>query len=88
MLNTDASKVAYYVGIYYTQLQYDVGPSVVGGRTAAPHSWPWQLSLHLDRNADPDNPDWSFVPRFTHTCGAFPLTDTWILTAAHCVEGG
>ena len=42
----------------------------MGGSTATPNSWPWQLSLRY-RNA--------------HLCGASLISPGWAITAAHCV---
>lgn len=53
-------------------------PKVVGGKSAAPNSHPWQVSLGV-----------SWVPdqREAHFCGGALLSDMWIVTAAHCVRG-
>ncbi|XP_076042404.1 brachyurin-like isoform X2 [Oratosquilla oratoria] len=46
---------------------------IVGGTEAVPHSYPWQVALFIDR---------SFF------CGGALISDEWILTAAHCTDGG
>uniref|UniRef100_A0A2K5YSM9 Peptidase S1 domain-containing protein n=1 Tax=Mandrillus leucophaeus TaxID=9568 RepID=A0A2K5YSM9_MANLE len=49
---------------------------VVGGETAQPHSWPWQISLqYLENN------------RWWHTCGGTLIASNFVLTAAHCING-
>jgi len=45
---------------------------IVGGVEASPNQWPWQVALFVD-NA------WF--------CGGSLISDTHVLTAAHCVEG-
>jgi trypsin len=48
-----------------------VQPRIVGGQPAPITAFPWQVSLDLG-NA---------------FCGGALISDTWILTAAHCVQG-
>ena len=60
----------------------DGSVDIVGGRDAEPGNWPWQLSLQFDRNAGTGLPG-----DYAHTCGASLLSDWWVLTAAHCVDG-
>lgn len=46
---------------------------MVGGDDAAPHSWPWQISLS--------------VRGTNHICGGSLIKPNWVITAAHCVSG-
>ncbi|XP_007457640.1 PREDICTED: plasminogen-like isoform X5 [Lipotes vexillifer] len=47
---------------------------VVGGCVAAPHSWPWQVSLRKR------------FPSRSHFCGGTLISPEWVLTAAHCLD--
>lgn len=48
------------------------GARIMGGQTAAPNSWPWQLSLREKGGK--------------HYCGASLISSEWAVTAAHCVK--
>ena len=47
---------------------------VVSGQTASPHSWPWQVSFRRTGST-------------FHFCGGSLISDQWVVTAAHCVQG-
>nr|XP_005590894.1 PREDICTED: mastin-like [Macaca fascicularis] len=48
----------------------------VGGHSAPPGKWPWQVSL---RTFDKEQNQWG------HSCGGSLIHTQWVLTAAHCV---
>uniref|UniRef100_A0A8C3THD4 Transmembrane protease serine n=2 Tax=Chelydra serpentina TaxID=8475 RepID=A0A8C3THD4_CHESE len=45
---------------------------ITGGMSAQDGEWPWQASLQLSG---------------IHRCGATLISDTWLVTAAHCFKG-
>lgn len=48
-------------------------PDIVGGRTAAPGAWPWQVAVETET---------AFSGGF---CGGSLIAPDWVLTAAHCM---
>jgi secreted trypsin-like serine protease len=55
----------------------NVEPKIVGGRPAQPGAFPWQVSLSVS---------WIAEAERAHFCGGTVYSDSWIVTAAHCVE--
>lgn len=56
-----------------------VGEKIIGGREALPGEAPWQVAL-----VDGLVPD----PVRDHFCGGSLISAQWVVTAAHCVDGG
>ncbi|XP_057267028.1 transmembrane protease serine 11E-like [Pezoporus wallicus] len=46
---------------------------ITGGQRAREGEWPWQASIQYDGS---------------HRCGASVISNTWLVTAAHCFKGG
>jgi len=55
------------------------GQRILGGQQAAAGKWPWSVAL-LDVLGDPGSRQ--------HYCGGSVIAPRWVLTAAHCVDGG
>lgn len=57
----------------YFQTNYQWNNRIVGGQTAFPGQFPYQISLRLVEHL--------------HLCGGSIISNDWIVTAAHCTEG-
>merc|ERR1712141_177207 len=51
-------------------------PRIIGGDTAEPHAYPWQISLQLRQ-----------LGTFSHFCGGSVIDETTIVCGSHCVVG-
>nr|DBA15755.1 TPA: hypothetical protein GDO54_003223 [Pyxicephalus adspersus] len=65
--------IAYSCGVPAVQ---PITSRVVGGIDVREHSWPWQISLQYQGTSG----------AWGHTCGGTLISDTWVLTAAHCIS--
>lgn len=55
----------------------DRNSRIVGGLPVNPDTAPFVVSLQIDRAANGN---------FAHLCGASILAETWVITAAHCID--
>ncbi|XP_018424271.1 PREDICTED: chymotrypsin-C-like [Nanorana parkeri] len=71
--------LAFCLGYAYSCGVPAVNPKVsrvVNGEDTVPKSWPWQISLQYQGSSG----------AWGHTCGGTLISDTWVLTAAHCIS--
>ncbi|XP_066028805.1 chymotrypsin-like protease CTRL-1 [Pocillopora verrucosa] len=73
MMNLWIGVVLLLLGVSHSQGcgQKPFSARVVNGENAAPHAWPWQISLRVNGR---------------HICGGSLIEDDWVVTAAHCVD--
>jgi len=50
---------------------------IVGGTEATPHKYPWMASLFFTQGSSSGS----------YFCGGTLISDEWVMTAAHCVDG-
>ncbi len=70
------------VSMNQTEAQSPKDTRIVGGVTAAPGAWPWQVALIDPHYVRPNSDYYSNMSQF---CGGTLIAPDWVLTAAHCV---
>lgn len=56
------------------------GGRIIGGKTAKPSQFPYQVSLRQQRK------EHSTLGWFGHRCGGSIISSRWIISAAHCTQ--
>lgn len=54
---------------------------IIGGKTARPGQFPYQISLRHKKNKN-GTTNW-----FSHRCGGSIISRNWVVSAAHCAQG-
>nr|XP_031319975.1 chymotrypsin-C isoform X1 [Camelus dromedarius] len=70
-----AALLAYASSCGVPRIPPNLSARVVGGDSAIPHSWPWQISLQYLSSGT-----------WKHTCGGTLISPSHVLTAAHCIS--
>ena len=62
--------------LVFSQASLGAGPGrIIGGEEAGTKDAPWQVSLR------------NFLGGISHFCGGSIVSESWVLTAAHCLDG-
>ena len=72
-LGLDLIKMVLFVSLFFTNI-LSAQQKIVGGQDADIKDYPWQVAL-------------TSSPSGSGFCGGSIIGDSWVLTAAHCVNG-